>query len=194
MWSDTTHIHGKIAVNAQYSDFKDLFVKTLRVQQLDLKMIIDQLLVAKSLNLSVSEIKELLKTLNSFLRTETSPPSPGRLLNARIFPVREPSSETAVLCNSNTQFTLIDREGPPSRFTGVIRILDFTLQEIRYLKPLFGWTGLESRYLSRCMKEISRVGDGVQSQISQSDRDLKKKAYALLRYTQSSTPKSKILT
>ncbi len=104
LWSDTTHIHGKIAVNAQYSDLKDLFVEILQVPQLDLTMVLDQLLAARSLNLPVSEVKELLKTLNSFLRTESSLPSPSRLLSARIFPVREPSSGSVVLCTSNTQF------------------------------------------------------------------------------------------
>jgi hypothetical protein len=194
VWSDTTHIHGKIAVNAQYSNLKDLFVEKLRVPQLDLTMVFDQLLEARPLNLPVSEVKELLKTLNSFLRTESSPPSPSRLLNARIFPVREPSSGNVALCTSNTQFALVDREGPPSRFIEVVRVLDFTLQEIRHLKPLLAWTRLESRYLSRCMREISRVGDGVQRPISQPHRDLRRKAYALLRYAQLSTYRSSNLT
>jgi hypothetical protein len=179
VWSDTTHIHGKIAVNAQYRDLKDFFVEKLRVPQLDLTMVFDQLLQARSLNLPVSEVKELLKTLNSFLRSESSPPSPGRLLNARVFPVREPSSGNVILCTSETQFALVDREGPPSRLTEVIRVLDFTLQEIRHLKPLLAWTGLESRYLSRCMREISRVGDGIQAPISQPHRDLRRKAYVI---------------
>jgi hypothetical protein len=194
VWSETTHIHGKIAVNAQYSDLKDLFVEKLRVPQLDLTMVFDQLLEARSLDLPVSEVKEHLKILNSFLRTESSPPSPSRLLNARIFPVREPSSGNVVLCTSNTQFALVDREGPPSRFIEVVRVLDFTLQEIRHLKPLLAWTRLESRYLSRCMREISRVGDGVERPISQPHRDLRRKAYALLRYAQLSTCRSSSLT
>jgi len=187
VWSDTTHIYGKIAVNSQYSDLKDLFVEKLRVPQLDLTMVFDQLLAARSLNLPVSEVKELLKTLNSFLRTESSPPSPSRLLNARIFPVREPSSGNVVLCTSNTQFALVDREGPPSRFIEVVRVLDFTLQEIRHLKPLLAWTCLESRYLSRCIMEISRLGDEVAAPISQLHRDVRRKAYPLLRYVYGSS-------
>jgi hypothetical protein len=182
VWSDTTHIHGKIAVNAQYSDLKDLFIEKLQVPQLDLMMVFDQLLEARSLNLPVSEVKELLKTLNSFLRAEENPPRPNRLLNARVFPVREPSSGNVILCTSNTQFALIDREGPPSRFIEMVRVLDFTLQEIRQLEPLLTWTDLESRYLSRRMKETSRLGNGVRAPISQPHRDLRRKAYALLRY------------
>ncbi|KAE9369948.1 hypothetical protein N431DRAFT_381328 [Stipitochalara longipes BDJ] len=181
VWSDTTHIHGKIAVNAQYSDFKDLFIEKLQVPQLDLKMVLDQLLDARSLNLPVPEVKELLKTLNSFLRAEPNPPSPSRFLNARIFPVREPSSIDAILCTSKTQFALVDREGPPSRFREMVRVLDFTLQEIRQLKPLLSWARLESRYVSRCMRETSCLGDGVKAPISQTHRDLKRKSYALLR-------------
>ena len=128
VWSDTTHIHGKIAVNAQYSDLKELFIEKLQVPQLDLMMVFDQLLEARSLNLPVSEVKELLKTLNSFLRTEPNPPRPNRLLNARVFPVREPISGNVTLCTSNTQFALVDREGPPSRFIEMVRVLDFTLK------------------------------------------------------------------
>ncbi|KAH7378152.1 hypothetical protein BKA64DRAFT_585931 [Cadophora sp. MPI-SDFR-AT-0126] len=183
VWSDTTHIHGKIAVNAQYSDLNYLFVEILQVPQLDLMMVHDQLLAANRLNLPVSEVKELLKTLNSFLRTEANPPSPSRLLNSRVFPVKEPSSGNAVLCTSNSQFVLVDREGPPSRFIRLVKVLDFTLPEIRQLKPLLSWTRLESRYLSQRMREISRVGDGLQRPISQPHRDLRRKADALLRIT-----------
>jgi len=181
VWSDTTHIHGKIAVNAQYGDLKDLFVEKLHVPQLDLTMVFDQLLEARTLNLPVSEVKELLKTLNSFLRSEPSPPKPTRLLSAPVFPVREPSSSDAILCTSSTQFTLIDRDGPPSEFRDMVRVLDFTMQEIRQLKPLLAWTGLEDRYLSRSMRETSCLGDGVTAPISQPHRDLRRKAHALLR-------------
>jgi len=184
VWSDTTHIHGKTAVNAQYSGLKTLFVETLRVPQLDLKMVFEQLLEARSLRLPVPEVKELLKTLSSFLRTETRPPSPNRLLNARVFPVREPVTSNVVLHTSTSQFAVVDREGPPSRFTAMVKVLDFTLQEIRQLKPLLTWTGLESRYLSQCVKEVSRLGDGLQRPISQPHRDLRRKAYPLLRYAQ----------
>jgi hypothetical protein len=145
-------------------------------------MVFNQLVEARSLNLPVSEVKELLKTLNSFLRAEPNPPSPDRLLNSRVFPVREPSSGNVILCTSNRRFALVDREGPPSRFIEMVRVLDFTLQEIRQLEPLLAWTRLESRYLSRLMKETSRLGDGVKAPISQPHRDLKRKAYALLRY------------
>ena len=182
VWSDTTHIHGKFAINAQYSDFKGLFVEELQVPPLDLMMVFNQLLEARLLNLPVSEVKELLKTLNSFLRSEPSPPSPSRILNARVFPVREPSSGNVTLCTSNTQFTLLDRAGPPSRFIEMVRVLDFTLHEFNQLKPLLAWLRLESRYLSRCVKETSRLGDGAHAPISQPHRDLRRKAYALLRY------------
>lgn len=150
--------------------------------QLDLKMVYDQLLEARVLSLSVDEVKRLLKTLNSFLRTESNPPSPSRLLKALVFPIRDPSSGRVSLCTSNTQFTLIDREGPPSKFLEKVKVLDFTLQEIRQLEPFLSWTRLESRYLSRCMKETSRLGDGVKSPISQPHRDIRRKAHALLRY------------
>jgi len=182
VWSDTTHIHGKIAVNAEYGDLKVLFVERLQVPLLDLNMVFDQLLEATTLSLPVSAIKELLKTLNSFLRSEPSPPSSRRLLYCRIFPVREPSTSNVTLCSSNTQFTLVDRAGPPSRFKDMVRVLDFTLQEIHQLKPLLAWLRLDSRYLSRCMKETSLLGDGLYARISQPYRDLRKKAYALLRY------------
>lgn len=182
VWSDTTHIHGKIALNSQYCDFKDLFLKELQVPQLDFKMVLDQLLGARALNLPVLEVKALLKTLSSFLRAEPNQPSPDRLLRAPVFPVKDPGSDNVTLCTSNTQFALVDREGPPSQFKKKVRVLDFMLQEIRQLEPLFAWTRLESRYLSLCMKETSHLGEGVGTPISQSHRDIRRKAHALLRY------------
>jgi hypothetical protein len=55
------------------------------------------------------------------------------------------------------------------------------MQEICRLAPFIMWAGLEMRYLSRCVRESSRVAGVIERPISERNRDIKTKAYGLLR-------------
>jgi hypothetical protein len=67
-------------------------------------------------------------------------------------------------------------------FQDRISFLDFDMREVCQLRPFFQWIGIESRYVSRCIEQTSRVGEGTETPVSDRNRDLKTKSYGLLRY------------
>lgn len=180
LWSSTTKIEGKIAINAQYKDLKVFFTERLKVRLVDLKMVHDELLEVHSRNTSAEDVKPLLWAFNSLLQSEYNPPNPSRMLQRRVFPVRTPNGQVT-LHSSQTEFAIVDREGYFNAFRDRVKVLDFSLQEICRLKPFIAWARLEPRYLSKCVKEVSRLEDEVAIPVSAMNRDLKRKAYGLLR-------------
>lgn len=181
LWSSTTRIEGKIAINSQYEDLKSFFVESLLVKPVDLKMVYDELLnLASRENVSIEEVKNLLRVFNSQLFSEKTDLNPGKLLQRKIFPVRGPDGE-ASLQTSRENFVIIDREGGCSDFRELLQTLDFSLSEICRLRPFITWAGLENRYLSKLVKEVSRLEGGVAQPISRLRRAVRMKAYGLLR-------------
>ncbi|KAL2132354.1 hypothetical protein VTI74DRAFT_3925 [Chaetomium olivicolor] len=181
LWSSTTEIRGRVTLNDDYEDLKDFFVDRLGVSTLTLQMVFDELLRTTP-RTPVREVKHMLWAFNSLLQTEPVRPPSKRLLKARIFPVRC-GDEAPVLESTRTDFALIDREHLAEKFRGKINVLDFTLEQVRQLQPFIEWAGLQPRYLSVAIKQItSRPPEGGRTRpISVPDRNLKWKAHALLR-------------
>lgn len=179
LWSSTTEIRGKVTLNDHYEDLEDFFIGTLGVKTLTLQMVYDELLQT-SPQKTLEEMKGTIWSFNALLQTEPENVDPGPLLKACIFPVEYPNG-TRVLSSADTQFAIIDREYLAARFRGRIKVLDYSLAETRSLSPFFEWTNLAPRYLSNSVKEITSVSDRNKGPISVPNRDLKRKAHALLR-------------
>lgn len=175
-------IEGKVTINEEYAQFDTLFTVVLGVPRVDLAMVYDSLLAVASNDATVERVKELLLDFNALLREETEPPKPGRLLQRRILPVKLPSDGDVILSARDTEFFIVDQEELFAAFGSQVKCLDFSLQEVCRLKPFIVWAGLESSYLSRCVQEVSRVNGGMEWPLRDPKRDIKKKAYALLRY------------
>jgi hypothetical protein len=125
------------------------------VKPVDLKMVYDELLnLASRENVSIEEAQDLLRVFNSYLFSEKTDLNPGKLLQRKIFPVRGPDGQ-ASLQTSRENFVIIDREGGYSGFRELLHTLDFSLSEICRLRPFITWAGLENRYLSKLVKEVS---------------------------------------
>jgi len=182
LWSTTTQIHGKVAINFQYKGLKSLFVDKLLVKTVDVDMVYQELLGVPSRQppATVSEVKELLMTLNSFLSSGAHPPPPNKLLQEKIFPVKWPQGKVE-LASAQLEFAVVDREGSFDVFRDRVKTLDFSLQEVCRLRPFIAWSGLEERCLSKTVMEVSRI-EGRESHAISPTRDIKKKAYGLLRY------------
>lgn len=86
------------------------------------------------------------------------------------------------LHKAQSTFFIVDREGPLSVFEEQADYLDFSLRDVCRLRPFISWARLESRYLSKCVSESTRVVGGIEHPIRNANRDLRTKAYALLRY------------
>ena len=180
VWASGTKIEGRISIASEYDDLRQFFVETLRVQPVDLQMIYDSLLEVSSKQTPVSRVKDLLQDFSSFVAKENNPPKPSELLRRRVFPVRKPNGNV-ILYSSQEEFVIVDREGPFGSFKNKVKCLDFSLQDVCRLQPFIAWAGLEARYLSRCVEEFSRIESGIEMPISETRRDLKTKAHALLR-------------
>ncbi|KAF9887222.1 hypothetical protein FE257_010476 [Aspergillus nanangensis] len=105
---------------------------------------------------------------------------PDLLLERSVFPVVYPDG-TKRLTSAATEFAIPDREHLASQFRGRIKMLDFSLEEVRRLKGFFEWTNLTHRYLSASIKEFTSFSGETTQLISAPHRDLKRKAHAILR-------------
>ncbi|KZF20943.1 hypothetical protein L228DRAFT_223072 [Xylona heveae TC161] len=179
LWSSTTEIRGKVTLNDHYEDLKDFFIKTLGVKTLTLQMVYDELLQT-SPQKTLDEIKNTIWSFNALLQTESSHVNPEALLKASVFPI-EYQNGAKTLTSASTEFAIADREYLATRFRGRIKLLDYNLADVRRLQPFFEWANLTYRYLSAAIREITSVSEGVKRPISVVNRNLKRKAHALLR-------------
>ncbi|KAI1748144.1 hypothetical protein F4782DRAFT_384783 [Xylaria castorea] len=192
VWSKAARLRGKVSLNEDYEDLERLFTKVLGVKQVNLMMAIDELKHTGSRpSVSVPEVKQSIWTVNSLLSTETSLPDPSDILNSSIFPIRYPHGDVA--CRSvSTEFFIVDREQLGRNFATKVKFLDFSLEDVVRLRPFLHWAGLQSRYFSRCIKEVTSFpGEGA-SPISSPDVQIRYRAHPLLRIAcHYNTPRSR---
>ncbi|KAH7320590.1 hypothetical protein B0I35DRAFT_459384 [Stachybotrys elegans] len=178
LWSSTTDIRGKATINDHYEGLESFFVGILGVRSLTLQMVYDELLEGS--RKSIEEIKSALRSFSSLLRSDPTHLDRAPLLKASVFPIKYPDGSTK-LQSADTSFAIVDRQDLGSKFASKIKLLDFSLEEVRYLKPFFKWLNMEGRCLSNCVRQITSVWGGNQRPITVPQRDLKRKAHALLR-------------
>lgn len=133
-----------------YESLRDFFVDKLGIESLSLRILYDRLI--KSPKCEPQQMKEAIFILNDFLRREPVFLDPKPVRNAEIFPVRDPD-EGVSLRSAEKDFAIGDNDNLRIIFEKHISLLDFNLQEFYRLKPFFEWLKLESRYLSRCVRE-----------------------------------------
>lgn len=180
LWSTVTDIKGMVALNSMYEDMQDFFVGLLGVRTLTLEMVYDKLIEQATGGASTHDVKETIWLLNSYLQDEEVLVNPKRLIECKIFPVRYPNG-TVSLCNSMIDFAIKDRKHLSDMLSGKAKVLDFEVNDTPRLEPFFRWTGLEARYLSSCVKEISSLCDNHHQSLTFPDRKVARKAHALLR-------------
>lgn len=182
LWSSAAEIRGKFNLNSYYDDdFENFFVECLGVERLHFNIVYDELLSADPSTTSVDAVKDLLWSLNSFLGKEDQKSKPDRLLKRPILPVRYPDGNVR-LVSSTVEFAIIDRQSYGKEFGDKVKMLHFDHAEIHRLLPFLRWANLETRYLSRLVKEISIVESGVTYPLSNSKWEVRIKAHALTRY------------
>ncbi|KAL7624644.1 hypothetical protein AAE478_006214 [Parahypoxylon ruwenzoriense] len=181
VWSKAARLRGRVSLNDDYKDLEELFVDFLGIKPVDLPMAIDELKEAgRRHSTSVSEVKESIWTVNSLLSTESNPPRPSAVVKSSIFPVRHPNGGVTRETTA-TEFFIVDREPLRQSFETKAKFLDFTLEEVVRLGSFLEWTGLNDRYLSHCIKEITSFPGRGASLMSNPDRQIRNRAYPLLR-------------
>ncbi|KAG7413911.1 hypothetical protein Forpe1208_v008084 [Fusarium oxysporum f. sp. rapae] len=182
LWSSATQIRGRVALNDLYPELEDFFVGFLGVQELTLDMAYDELkeMGSRVPPPSVAAVKETIWALNSLLDTTADPPDEEPIFRGTVFPVRYPN-KSVKLQSGRTQFAIADRKALGDIFSPQAKILDFTLDEVRRLRPFLSWLDLESRYLSTSVREISTVAGGRMDKLQYPDREVMQKADGLFR-------------
>ncbi|KAF5675134.1 hypothetical protein FCIRC_7607 [Fusarium circinatum] len=178
LWSSTAPIRGKVTLDETYEDLKELFVAKLGVKSLTMQMVYDEL--RQSPESSVEDIKVALFSFNDFLQIEDGNCDPEPIRAAKVFPVVYPDGTTA-LRSMDVGFAIADRGNLRSKFSDQIALLDFELEGVHRLRPLFSWLKIQERYLSRCVMERTAVSGDSRSPISSPKRDLGLKAYQICR-------------
>ncbi|KAK3367905.1 hypothetical protein B0H63DRAFT_489977 [Podospora didyma] len=178
LWSGVTQIRGMLTLNELYANLKDFFVQTLKVQKMTGKIVYDKL--SSGLDMSVQEARETLFAFSSFLQNEGHELDPRPVLAKPVFPVKLPSGPIQLLKGTD-EFSLVDRKTLGDDFAGKAKLLHFSMEEIREFQPFIEWARLGHRYLSKSVKEISSVDVDSTRPITFPARDVKRKAYALLR-------------
>ncbi|KAJ5982538.1 hypothetical protein N7451_012638 [Penicillium sp. IBT 35674x] len=179
LWSSTTEIRGMVTIQEDYEELKEFFIDTLGVQTLTLQMAYDDLLESSS-QVTMDEVISKIWCLNALLSTDDTYVDPRPLLQKPIFPVLFPNGSSA-LCSADTRFAIPDREHLASRFRGKIKLLDFTQEEVRSLRPFFDWANLSHCYLSASVRELTSISGDTMPFISSPTRNIRHKAHAILR-------------
>ncbi|KAJ5263150.1 hypothetical protein N7478_010755 [Penicillium angulare] len=179
LWSSTTKIRGMVTIQEDYEELKEFFIDTLGVQTLTLQMAYKDLLESSS-QVTMDEVISKIWCLNALLSTDDTYVDPRPLLQKSIFPVVFPDGSSA-LCSADTRFAIPDREHLASRFRGKIKLLDFTQEEVRSLRPFFDWANLSHCYLSASVRELTSISGDTTPFNPSPTRDIKHKAHAIVR-------------
>jgi hypothetical protein len=181
LWTPVTDINGMIQLHNAYEDLADFFVELIGVRTLTLQMVYDKLVSEGNGQQPPEKVKETIWLLNSYLQNEHDWPDPKHVLQGRVIPVKYPTG-VIELCSSSVDFAVSDRIHLSGLFTGKAKFLDFDVNEVARLEPFLKWTGLDARYVSSSVKEISAVRGDVHRSLTSPSRKIAGKAHGLLRY------------
>ena len=143
-------------------------------------MVYDELLQTDAVSV-ISELKSTVWSLNTLLQTEQNLLDPGPLLEEKVFPVKN-ADGTRRLASATTDFAIGDREYLIAQFADKIKILDYTVEEVWQIKAFLPVGKFDSPFLSNAVQRSATVSGGMRPSIAIPKRDLKRKAYALLRW------------
>ncbi|KAH6606940.1 hypothetical protein Trco_006093 [Trichoderma cornu-damae] len=182
LWSSPTNIVGRVALGDCYAGMESFFVNKLGIGRLTAGMVYDKLLEIGLETPPISEVGDTLELFSSLLRESQEQLDSGLLLRRCLFPVKY-LDNTTKLASAEVDFAICDRQHLVEPFAGRAKMLDLDSGKASRLKPFFKWAGLERRYLSTLVTETTFVAGGRLQPVSDINRDIKKKAYALLRQT-----------
>lgn len=135
---------------------------------------------------SIEDLKKNIWELNEHVYHRDGRSELASLSKAKIFPVKNPNGQV-VLESIDCEFAIGDRKHLLEMFSGRVKLLDYTLDEVRKLEPVFQELLLSSRFLSNSVTTIRNEAVSpvfVESKTS----EMRQKAYAMFRcVTQPST-------
>ena len=142
----------------------------------NIPMLIDELLgVAGQKTPQLQAIKDLIKELNAF---GPRAPALDRLKDASILPVKG-TDGLVKLVKTTDAFAIGDRVHYLELFANKIPVMDYSREETHKLESFISALGLEERYMSQLVQELSMV-NGASIDMVLGNR-IKRKAYSIFR-------------
>ena len=139
-------------------------------------MLVDEVLdVADQEMPRIQAIKDLFKELNSF---GPRAPALDRLKGAPVIPVKGTDSLVR-LVKATDAFAIVDRGQYLKLFANKIPVMDYGQEDTHKLESLISALGLEGRYMSRLVQELSMV-NGASNHVALSGH-IKRRAYSIFR-------------
>ena len=182
VWVESSvKIPWKASIADTYPSKKIFFTTILEISEPTVEMYIESLKAGAEGKTSVAQLKE---TMALICRLGIGGTNLLGLVEAKVLPVKLTTGLTGFASasskNKTLDFAIVENLIHWNAFRGKIAVLDFTLEEIRDTKPLLLAMGLEERFSSKVVKEVTDVSGGFQEHMM--TRILRNKSQALVRY------------
>lgn len=175
-------IPGKVSIADAYPSLEAFFIKILNISKPTVNMYVESLKAEAAKDKgSTTLIKETMKLICSLGVGENDFSS---LIEAKVLPVKLAnglgSFASASSKNEGVEFAIVENNIHWEAFKSRIVVLDFSLEEIRDTRPLLLALGLEERFSSILVKEVTDVNGG--SQDREMTKNFRIKSQAIVRY------------
>jgi hypothetical protein len=182
LWNSPFTLTGYHDLAEIYPTLEDLFTKHLMVKNITPRMLVNEIVRMATLKKpKIRSIKERLIGVGlMFAKAGISEEDESALeaLSKVKFLPKKVADGTSVLVAITDEFAIPDHQRYYDALEAHNVLLDFDVADVQILHVLFETLGLEDRYLSMAVKEISTTGiDCIQD--STLSRQLREKAYAL---------------
>lgn len=182
VWVESSvKIPWKASIADAYPLKKTFFTTVLKISAPTVEMYIDSLKAKAKEKASAAQLKETMALICGLGVGETDLSS---LVEAKVLPVKLAngvgSFASASPKDNSVDFAIMENIIHWDAFKGKIVVLDFSLEEIRDTRPLLLAMGLEGRFSSKLVKEVTDVRGGCQDH--EMTRNLRIKSQAIVRY------------
>ncbi|KAL8736556.1 MAG: hypothetical protein Q9181_002384 [Wetmoreana brouardii] len=178
VWVDSSvKIPEKASIADTYPSKKTFFTTVLKIPKPTVEMYVESLKAEAKEKASTAQVKETMALICRLGIGETDLSS---LVEDKVIPVKLANGESSFAAAlSKEDFVIMENIIHWDAFKGKITVLDFSLEEIRDTRPLLLALGLEKRFSSKLVKEITDVRGG--SQNHEMTRNLRIKSQAIAR-------------
>ena len=174
-------IPGKASIADAYPRLETFFTTVLNIPKPTVEMYVESMIAEAKGNVSAARIKETMRLICALGIREIDFSS---LIEAKVLPIKFANGAGGFVSASSrdkcADFAIVDNKIHWDAFEGKIVVLDFSLEEIRDTRPLLLAMGLEERFSSRLVNEITDVKGGFHDR--EMSKNLRIKSQAIVRY------------
>jgi hypothetical protein len=154
VWASAARIGRQFGISVPYNRLQHFFVGILSIQTPTTSTYVEQLrMLAEERPPNVHEIKTAIENINRLQPTNTDLDS---IRHLRCLPVKIADGR-AELASTASQFFVVDRIEYGTAFRDKVPIMDFSLEDIRRLRPFLDALELGDRYMSLAIEETTTV-------------------------------------